>query len=163
MNNDFRVLKENTFKFKEGKLYLMLLRDGGKFAIEVVDSLKSFGRKFADDRKEAEFLFDITTTKIDSKLTLPDAESAIRLCFDRDDLKETMFLLALEDREMSQFEIGTMLIKLKFTTKVKYGYLQKKTKRGAITIKVFFKDKNKPIGEFFGTRFGKDFRFKSLE
>lgn len=159
---DFRVLKENTFKFKEGKIYLMLLKDGEKFSIEVVNKSQSFGRKFAEDRKEAEFLFDITTVKIDSTKTLADAESAIRLCFDRDDLKETMFLLALEDRDMSQFEIGVLVIKLKFTTKAKYGYIKNKTKRGAITISVFFKDKNKPIGVFFGTRFGKDFRFESI-
>ena len=160
---DFRILKENTFKFKDGKLYLMLLRENNKFAIEIVDKSKTFGRTFAEDRKEAEFLFDATTDKLNLKNTLAEAVVAIKFIFDRDDFKETLFLLSLEDRDMSQFEIGTLVIKLKFSTKVKYGYLKKVTKRGAITIKVFFKDKSKPIGMFFGTRFGKDFVWESLE
>lgn len=162
MNNDFRILKENTFKFKGENLYLMLLRENNRFAIEVVDKSKTFGRKFAESRKEAEFLFDRTTIRLDSKKTLHDAEEVIKICFDRDDPKETTFLLSLEDREMSQFEIGVLVIKLKFTTKVKYGYLDKVKKKGAITIFVFFEDKSKPIGKFWGKRFGKDFQFELL-
>lgn len=163
MNNDFRILKENTFKFKDGKLYLMLLRENDKFAIEVVDKSKTFGRKFADNRKEAESLFDITTIKIDSKKTLTEAELEIRNCFNRNDLRETIFLLLLKDKNISQNEIGKMLFELKFTTKARYNYLKGVKKEGAITIYVFFDIKRKkPIGRFSGTRFLNDFDWELL-
>lgn len=163
MNNDFRILKEQTFKFKDGKLYLMLLREDNRFAIEVVDKSKTFGRKFADNRKEAELLFDITINKIDSKKTLVEAELEIKNCFDRGDIRETMFLLLLKENKISQYEIGKMLIELKFTTKAKYNYLKEVKKAGAITISVFFDtNKNKPIGRFSGTRFGDDFVFELI-
>ena len=161
--NDFRIILENTFKFKAGKLYLMLIKEDNRFAVEIVDKYKTFGRKFAKNRKEAEFLFDIITTKIDSKKTLPDAELEIKNCFNRSNLREIMFLLLLKDKDISQYEIGSMLTELRFSTRSRYNYLKEVKKEGAITIYVFFDIKRKkPIGRFFGQRFSKEFKFELL-
>ena len=162
MNNDFKVLLENTFKFKEGKLYLMLLHDNGAYAIEVVDRYKTFGRKYSNNRKEAELLFNTVINKLAPIKTLITAESLIKDSFGRTEIREIIFLLSLEDRNISQKEIGKLVIALKIKVKAKQNYLCAKRKKGAITIYVFFDIKKKAIGRFFGTRFSDDFKFEKL-
>ena len=159
---EFRILKEHTFKFKEGKLYLMLLREGDRFGVEVVDRNKTFGRKYTTDRKEADLLFNTIEKRLSVYNDLLSAEFKIKSCLKKTDLKEMMFLLSLEDREMSQAEIGQLLIKQKFQVKTKYNVCRTEKKDGSITIYVFFDIKKKALGRFYGERFSKKFKWELL-
>jgi len=161
MLNDFRILNENTFSFKGGKLYLMLLRENAKFGVEVVDREKTFGRKFAKDREEAVFLFETIGKRLSRCTNLKSAEDSIKKAFSRKKLSEILFLFTAEGRTLTQDEIGELVIKYGLKVRTKYDYALDKRKKGAITIYVFFETKGKSIGKFYGKRFGSDFIFVS--
>jgi hypothetical protein len=157
---EFRILKEETFSYKGGKLYLMLLKDFDKFGVEVVDRIQTFGRKYAKDRKEAEYLFDIITKRLNTYKDIDVATCAIKRCFARKNLNETMFLLVAEERITSQTKIGRMVKKFKLNVEAKVGYFRDSRKKGAITIYIYFG--GKVFGRFYGTRFSDDFSWEVL-
>lgn len=160
----FIVLKEQTFKFKEVKLYLMLLLVNEHFGVEIVNNKETFGRKHLDKRKEAEKLFDLIDDRVCRCKNLPDAEAAMKRCFSLKKLNQMVFVLLAEDKILSQHEIGRIVINNKpDKVKTKYDYLGNKKQKGAITIYVFFDTKRKPIGRFSGKRFSKEFTWESIE
>lgn len=159
--SDFRILTEETFSYKGGKLYLMLLKDFDKFGVEVVDRAQTFGRKYTKDRKEAEYLFDIIKKRLNTYKHFDVAVCAIKRSFERNNLNETMFLLVAEERITSQTKIGRMVKKFKLNVVSKAGIYRDSRKKGAITIYVYFG--GKVFGRFYGTRFGEDFSFETLD
>lgn len=158
--NDFRILKESTFNMKGGKLYLMMLREEGRFGVEVVNRSETLGRQFGDDRPCAESMFDKLEEKLSKIQMLSEAETTIRgmLSLKPNEFK---FVLSSDDVVLSQAEVGRLMIKHKPTSvKTKYNQLFDAKKKGSITIYVFFG--KKPIGRFAGVRFGKNFKFEKL-
>lgn len=160
MNTEFRILKEETFSYRGEKLYLMLLRDGNKFGVEVVDRAQTYGRKYTQDRKEADYLFELITKRLNTYRDFDVAVCAIKRSFERKNLNETMFLLVAEERITSQTKIGRMVKKFKLKVESKAGYFRDTRKAGAITIYIYFG--NKIFGRFYGTRFGEDFGWETL-
>ena len=162
MTTEFRVLNENTFDYKNGKLYLILLRDADKFGVEVVDRAKTFGRKHFADLAQAKEVFELISKKLASSKTLDTAESLIKAALGKKNSLETIFILTVANKKLCQDSIGDLTNKFKFKVKSRYNLLGDEKKRGAITIHVFFGDKKKPTGRFKGTRFGSDFIFENL-
>lgn len=161
--NDFRIILENTFKFKEGKLYLMLLREDGRFGVEVVNREKTFGRRFAKDKAEADLLFDLTSKKLYKYKKKDDAESALKRCFSLKSIDTLKFMLFVDDNTISQADIMEMRSSIEFRTRVKIDYRKNKKEENALTIYIYesFKHK-KPFGVLVGTREAKDLRFELL-
>ncbi len=126
--SEFRILNENTFSLKGNKLYVMLLRENGNFGVEVVDRHKTFGRKFAEDKQEADALFEIITQKISLCKSLEEAEQMIESSFKRKNTKETLFLLLVKDAKLSQEDFGKLVAKFKLKVKPKYNFLLDKRK-----------------------------------
>jgi hypothetical protein len=159
---DFRIMNEETFTFKDGKIYLMLLKDNGKFGIELADRTKAFGRIMCADRKHAEYLFKIITKSILKKKTLAKAEELIHLSLKRKSLPETVFLFLANSQVFSQDKIGVIVFDYNIKVKAVYDVIGEEKKKGGLTINVYFKSKRKPFGRFIGTRFGKDFIFEKF-
>jgi hypothetical protein len=162
MNTDFKILNEETFNLKADKIYLMLLRDGVRFGVEVVDHEKTFGRIYAEDRIEADTLFDLITNRLSQYKYTLEAEIFLRKLFSLTKTNEMYFFLAVYGNKLSQVAIGRLIKKFGLRVTSKAGFLGNKKKAGAITINVFFESKGKSFGRFYGTRFGKDFLFESL-
>lgn len=162
MLTDFRILKEETFNFKGGKLYVMLLRENAKFGIEVVDREKSFGRKFTANRDEADFLFESIANRLSKYKNIKDAEAAIKRSFSLEPIDKLLFVLIVDDSVISQNDIVSLKDKLKFKTRVKIDYFKKKKKENALTIYVYSDSEKKPFGVLIGTREAKDLRLELL-
>lgn len=157
MNNDFRVIRENTFNLKGGKLYLMLLRDNGVFGVEVVDREKTFGRQMTNTRKEADFLFDSIVDRLDKFTSIKDAENAIKRCFKVKSTDKMMFVLIMDNKVSSQTDIVAIRDKIKFVTKVKFN-----REKGLMTIHVSENRTEKPFATLKGTDDGKNLIFELL-
>jgi hypothetical protein len=157
MNTEFRILNENTFNLKGGKLYTMLLRDNGIFGVEVVDREKTYGRKMTENLKQAEFLFDSISDRLIKYKTFTDAVSAIERCFGLDSLNKTLFTLIMDDKIGSQADIVAMKGKFKFVTLPKFG------KDDSLIVNIFEKRTDKkPYGVLIGTVKGDDFKFELI-
>jgi hypothetical protein len=157
MNTDFRILRENTFNLKGGKLYLMLLRENGNYGVEVVDREKTFGRKMSKDRKEADFLFDTIEDRLARYKNLKEAEKAIESCFGFKSLDKLLFVLIMDDRISCQADIVAMKGKVKFVTRPEFG------DNDSLTVYIFEnKTDKKPYGVLKGTTKVNDFKFELL-
>lgn len=163
MNTDFKIINENTFSFKGGKLYLMLLYENGEFGVEVVDHTKTFGRKIAKDYKSADFLFESVANRLSQYKCLEDAENAIIKCFAFDSLDKLLFVLIMDDRISSQADIVSIKNKFNFIINLKFGYKKKVKNSNYITIYVYEKitDK-KPYGLLYGSSMANDMKFELL-
>lgn len=151
MNTDFRIIKENTFSLKGGKLYTMLLRENGVFGVEVVDRTKTFGRKFAKTFEDAEFLFDSIAERIAQYKDLTDAENAIARCFAFKSLDKLLFVLIMDDRLSSQADIVAIKGKFKFRTRLKFGYRKKVKDIDSLTIYIYDTETSKrPYAVMYG-------------
>lgn len=162
MNNDFRILMEDTFEFKGGKLYLMLMRENSNFGVEVMNRTKTFGRKMAKDREEADLLYDFVSDKIKKYKTITDAEDAIKRCFVFKSVDKLLFILMADDNVISQNDIVSLKDKVNLKTRVKINYLKNKKKKDALTVYVFLGSDKKAFGVLTGTLEAKDLKFELL-
>lgn len=159
MSDDFRILNEETFTYKKGgNLCLMLIRDGGRYAIECVTMKDTFGRKFLNNRTEAEEVFQFFASKF-VDLTFNDVNNILSLCYKMTSINEIKFIFKVYNKMMSQASIGKLMREFKFVIKPKfdkYGHIKSK---GHLTIEVYF-DKKKLFGMFKGTFLKNDFEFE---
>ena len=163
MNTDFNILTEDTFSFKGGKLYVMLLVDGGKYGVEVVDRTKTFGRKMTDSRSDADFLFKSISDRLSRYTKLKDAEDAIVKCFALDSLNKVLFVLIMDDKVGSQADIVSIADKVKFVSKLKFGYSKKKRDKNALTVYIYEnRTDKKPYAVLVGTTNADDFKFELI-
>lgn len=157
MNTDFRILRENTFNLKGGKLYLMLLRDNGSFGVEVADRTKTFGRKMTVDRNQADFLFDSIEERLSRYTCIQDAEKAIETSFKFKSLNKLMFVLIMDDKICSQDDIVNMGDNVKYYTRPQFGDNESLT--------VYISEKKtdkKPFCVLTGTTKANDFKFELI-
>ena len=166
MSTDFRILKEETVPYKGGKLYLMLLRENARFGVEVVNREKTFGRKYASTRKEADKLFDLITDKLFKYKLIVDAENAIARCFSVDSNDKFIFVLVADDTILTQADISPLKEKVEFRTRIKLGYNKNKREKNALTIYIYLGSRltsnQKAFGVLVGTRKAKDLKFELL-
>ncbi len=158
--DDFRIIQENTLNYKGNRLFVMMLRDGDKFGVEVVDKTKTFGRKYTENRKEAEKLFDVLSSRLKRCDDLAIAEKAIKMSFERMVFKEIVFLLTVGDKMFTQKECGRMVAEFKLSVLPFYNVLLDEEKQGALTVEFWFEKGGASIGRYAGTRFSNDFKFE---
>lgn len=161
--SDFRVLSEVTFNFRGDKLYLMLLRDSNKYGVEVVDRDKTFGRKFARDRSNAEYVYNTISKRIDRCKSIEEANNIITKAFSRRSLTETVLLFMVDEKVLSQNKVGEIIFDLNLNVaKSTNDFFLNKTKKGYLTIFIRIKSDKAVFGCFAGKRFGKNFKFHLL-
>lgn len=157
----FRILREQTFNLRGGKIYLMLIIDCGLFGVEVVNRSESYGRKTLTTRAKADLLFKSFEFSLNECKDLKTAEDIIRVSLAGKSLEDIFFLLKVYGKKFSQTVIGEIVSEFKLAVNVKRGFLRDEKKVGAITITVSLN--SKVIGRFFGTRYGTNFQFQLSE
>lgn len=161
MSNDFKILNEETFTSKKKEdLCLMLIMDGGRYAIECVSTKDSFGRKFLNNRLEAEDIFNFFVDNF-SKRNYGDMLNILSLCYTMTSITEIKFMFDVYNKLMSQAAIGKLVKKFNLTVKPKYDTYGHLKMKGMLTIDVYFK-KKKRFGIFKGTFLKNDFEFELL-
>lgn len=163
MNTDFKIFREETFSFKGGKMYLMLLCEDGNFGVEVVNREKTFGRKNTKNRAEADFLFETISDKLLKYKVLAEAENAIVRCFEMNSINKLLFVLIAEDSITTQADIVVIHGKFEFITRPKFGYVKKKKELNGLTIYLYEnRSDKKPYGLLYGSTNANDFKFEFL-
>lgn len=163
MNTDFRILAEETFTFKGGKLYVMLLREDAKFGVEVVNREKTFGRLFSDDRQSAEFLFDSIKNRLLLYKKIGDAEDAIVLCFGLKSMSKILFTLIMGDRVTDVKDLNNIRHKFEHHIRLKFGYRKKTKELNGLTIYIYeSRTSRKPFGLLYGDDFSDAMSFELL-
>lgn len=159
MSEDFRIINEETFNYKKGgNLCLMLIKDGGRYAIECVTVKDTFGRKFLKNREEAELIFSFLSLKL-IDLTFNDMTNILSLCYKMNNINEIKFMFKVYNKLMSQAFVGRLIREFKLIIKPKYDKYGHVKSKGSLTIEVYF-EKKVLFGFFKGTFLKNDFEFE---
>lgn len=160
--NGFKILKEETINLKGGRLCVLLTSEKGKCGVEVVNDRRGFGRKYTDNRDEAEFLFDALFERISTYKKVADAEKAVKKCLSFRSIDKIVFVLLAEEKIVTQNFIVVLRKKIRFRTTIKLNYKRRIKKNGALTIYISSEFDKKPFGVFTGTDEAKDLKFKLI-
>lgn len=160
MNTDFRIVKEEIFDLAAESICLMLIKDGKNYRVQITNKTKRLGDKISKDEKEAKELFDLLKKGIEKHAYTLETELFLKKLLSLKDIDQVFFFLTVYKTRMSQAAVGKLVKKFGLVVKAKYGFLRAQRKKNAITIKVKFGDGRKLFGEFYGTRFGSDFKFQ---
>jgi len=153
MNTEFKILNEETFSYKRNnKLFLMLLRDGDTYGVEIVSAHDSYGRKFCKDRTQAEKVFEFLTNKLSSMNDYDSTITLLETC-KKLGIGEMKFMFLVYNKKFDQVAIGKLITEFKLIIKSR---VRDKT----MIIKLFKAKGSASFGEFRGTFLKKDFIFK---
>ena len=159
MNTDFRVIAEETFSYKEGKLYLMLINENNQFSIEVVDKKKTFGRQLTKDREQADLLYNQFIKSLSSYEGFVQAEEAVVECLKLKTVDKMVFFLLTKDTIITQKDIVNLKGKIIFKTRVKIEYHRNIKKENGLTVYVYLNSDKKAFGVLIGNREAQDLKF----
>lgn len=162
MSNEFKIVKEHSFYFKNGKdICIMLLRDRGVPAIEVVTNVDSFGRMFFPAMRMAEKEFDTMANMFAPDTTYETMHKYFKLCkkVDRPEKLDLLVSCEFGSKKTGQSTIGKIVEKHNLKIKTKYTK-DKNGRENGMLIDVIFPGERKPFGTFVGTFLKKDFVFK---
>lgn len=149
---DFKILDEVTFTYKGGKLYLMFLKEGDTFCVEVIDRGKTYGRKSARSRAEASMLFDALSGKLSTFKCFDKAAKTLTKYFAFTNINKILFVILSDETKFGQKDVIALKEKLDFKMKVVI-------EDESVTIDVFLSGKKK-FGTFTGTTNDNDLVFK---
>lgn len=153
MSTEFKILNEETFSYKRNnKLFLMLLRDGDTYGVEIVSAHDSYGRKFCKDRAQAEKVFDFLTKKLFAMTDYDSTITLLEMCR-KLGLGEMKFIFMVHNKKFDQVGIGKLITE--FNLKIK-----SRVRHKVMVIRLFKSKSGACFGEFTGTFLKKDFIFK---
>lgn len=157
----FKVIDETTVKLGDRELYIILVQDSTskktKFGIEVTTKTRGFGRRYTPSREIAEEVFNYLSRRIRKFQDYNTAKEFVTRIFNCEMIFQLLFLARSEGKEMTQAAIGRLRRSMEFDIVPSYNKAGRKYKRGALTLQVL--TDGQKIGNFIGTRFGKNFRF----
>lgn len=140
--NSFRIIAEETHKYKKDSLFVLVFRDGEKYGIDVTNSTSSFGRVTVDDKDKASYLFTLLNEYIEEQADYMDACVYTSSIISYNTYEEIILSLHTYRRNVEKMEAYAVIQMLG---------LGKKDKRliiGTHVIKVFIKGDDREFGEF---------------
>lgn len=159
--NDFKIIEEQTLDYKrKDQLWLMLIRTGEKFGIEVNSRSSLVGRMFANSRKEAQAMFDDIGKKLGTIYDIDTAWDLLRTGFQQTTVKECMFCINLQFQEFDFNALCKLKRKYGYKTLPRIEDLIWESKDWERTIQVFFPGRSVPIAKFVPVSDEEDANFK---
>ena len=157
----FKIIDETTLKFDVKDLYITLAQDSTtgrtKYGVEVTTRTRGFGRRYTPSKAVAQEVFDYLSRRLSRFQDYTSAKEFTTRVFSCEKMFQLLFLVRSEGRTLSQVQIGELRRNMDFDIVPKYNKAGRKYKRGALTLQVI--SDGQKIGNFIGTRFGKDFTF----
>lgn len=125
--------------------------ENGRYAVEIMTTDDSFGRKFYDSKASAEKAFAFLEKNLGRFTDFDFVANLLTASKNISALDELSFMFLVFGKTLSQVQIGKLIDK--FQLKIKSKVSKDKT----MTIKIYFGDKF--LGYFMGTFTKKDFSF----
>ena len=140
--NSFRIIAEETHKYKKDSLFVLVFRDGEKYGIDVTNSTSNFGRVTIGDRDKAGYLFTLLNEYIDEQADYMDACTYIDSILSYDTYEKIILSLHTYRRNIEKMEAYALIQMLGFNK------TEKKSSFGTGIIKIFKKGEEDLFGEF---------------
>lgn len=140
--NSFRIIAEETHKYKKDSLFVLVFRDGEKYGIDVTNSTSSFGRVNIGDKDKAGYLFSLINEYIDEQEGYMDACIYIDSILSYNTYEEIILSLHTYRRNIEKMEAYALIQMLG---------LEKQDQRMALgthIIKISRKGSDERLGEF---------------
>jgi len=140
--NSFRIIAEETHKYKKDSLFVLVFRDGEKYGIDVTNSTSSFGRVNIGDKYKAGYLFSLINEYIDEQEGYMDACIYIDSILSYNTYEEIILSLHTYRRNIEKMEAYALIQMLGFNK------TEKKSTFGTSMIRIYKKGEDDLFGEF---------------
>ena len=140
--NSFRIIAEETHKYKKDSLFVLVFRDGEKYGIDVTNSTSNFGRVIVDDRDKANYLFSVLNEYIIEQKDYMDSCIHIDSILSYNTYEQIVLSLHTYRRNIEKMEAYAIIQMLGL------GKEDKRLMTGTHVIKVFNKGDDREFGEF---------------
>jgi hypothetical protein len=160
----FRIIDEAVFTYSErDQLFLMLIRIGEKYCIEINSRASMIGRMMARSRKEAEAMFVQTEKKLHSNTDIDSISKTLSIGFAMNAVRPCMFIINLMDTQVEFNEIWKFKQVYGCQTNPGITDLIFEDKAYNHTIEILFPGYSIPIGKFIAPHSEAKFTFEINE
>lgn len=140
--NSFRIIAEETHKYKKDSLFVLVFRDGEKYGIDVTNSTSNFGRVIISDREKANYLFSVLNEYITEQKDYMDACIHINSILSYNSYEQIILSLHTYRRNVEKMEAYAIIQMLGM------GKKDKRLVLGTHMIRVYNKGEEGAVGEF---------------
>jgi len=140
--NSFRIIAEETHKYKKDNLLVLVFKDGEKYGIDVTNSTSSFGRVTLEDRDKASYLFSILNEYITEQKDYMDACIYTSSILSYDTYEKIIFSIHTYRRNVEKMEAFALIHMLGFIKR------ENKSTYGTSIIRIYKKGEEDLFGEF---------------
>jgi len=140
--NSFRIIAEETHKYKKDNLFVLAFREGEKYGIDVTNSTSSFGRVTLDDKDKASYLFSILNEYIAEQKDYMNACIYTSSIISYDTYEKIILSIHTYRRNVEKMEAYALIQMLGFTKR------EKKSTYGTSIIRMYKKGEEDLFGEF---------------
>lgn len=140
--NSFRIIAEETHKYKKDSLFVLMFKDGEKYGIDVTNSTSNFGRVNAIDRDKVGYLFFMLNEYINDQTDYLEACTNISSILSYGTYEKVVLSLHTHRRHIDKMEAYAVINMLGLSKS------DKKMIIGTHIIKVYKKSDDETIGEF---------------
>lgn len=140
--SSFKIITEETHRFKKDSLFVLVFREGENYGIDVTNSTSSFGRIRIDSKEKTEYLFSVLNEYIHDQKDFLEACMNVSAVLAYNKYEEAVLYAHTYKRNIEKFEAYALIHMLgleKSESRI-MGYTH--------IIKIFKKGEEEIFGEF---------------
>ena len=154
MSGGFRIIKEQTHKYKKDSLIVFVFVDSGTYGIDVANSKLSFGRMTIGTKEQTEYAFQRLNELIEDTQDYLTACEKIDSFLKCKDFRELVMRIHTDRRTIEKLEMRLLISIFNFETEEKH------TVTGMHYVKIKSRGDDVEYGEFIKTSDSDKYIFK---
>ena len=140
--SSFKIITEETHKYKKDSLFVLVFREGENYGIDVTNSTSSFGRVKLESKEKTQYLFSILNEYIHDQTDYLEACEQVSSILSYNTFEEMILLIHTYRRNVEKFEAYALIQMLGIEK------IESRMSGGTHFIKVFRKGEEEEFGEF---------------
>lgn len=110
----FKIVIEETHKYKQDNLHVLVFKDGDKYGLDVTNRTSSFGRITLDTKDQIQYLFSVLNDFISEQTVYLDACQFVSSILSYDTYEEIIIVIHTYRRKIEKMEMNALIKMLGF-------------------------------------------------
>lgn len=110
----FKIVIEETHKYKQDNLHVLVFKDGDKYGLDVTNRTSSFGRITLDTKDQIQYLFSVLNDFISEQTVYLDACQFVSSILSYDTYEEIILVIHTYRRKIEKMEMNALIKMLGF-------------------------------------------------
>jgi len=110
----FKIVIEETHKYKKDNLHVLVFRDGDRYGLDVTNKTSSFGRITLDEKEQMKYLFSVLNDFISEQKEYLDVCQYVSSILSYDTYEEIIIVIHTYRRKIEKMEMNALIKMLGF-------------------------------------------------